>query len=85
MTDQEKLMQQITANRFAMLELHLFLDSHPGDCETGKKLEEYRQSTQQLIEKYEAAYGPLNETPQTASRWAWISNPWPWELSKEDK
>ena len=24
-------------------------------------------------------FGPLGETTQDTSRWAWISDPWPWE------
>lgn len=80
MTEQEDLMRKITANRFAMFELHLYLDSHPGDCEAAAKMEEYRKATQDLVGKYEATYGPLHETPKDSSRWAWISDPWPWDI-----
>jgi spore coat protein JB len=80
MTEQESLMRRIMAYRFALLELHLYLDSHPGDCEAAARMEEYRRVTNDLVARYEAAYGPLHESPKTASRWAWISDPWPWDL-----
>lgn len=79
MTEQEILMRQINAVRFSMLDLHIYLDSHPGDCTAATQLEEYRKMAAGLIEKYESAYGPLNESQQTTSRWAWVSDPWPWD------
>jgi spore coat protein JB len=85
MTEQEHLMRQISANQFAMWELHIFLDTHPGDCAAAAKLEEYRKTADTLTAKYEAAYGPIHETTNTANRWAWIASPWPWEIGEGDK
>ena len=85
MNEQERLMRRISANQFAMWELHIYLDTHPGDCEAAAKLEEYRKVTADLTAKYEEAYGPINETPQNTNRWAWIAEPWPWELGEEGK
>jgi spore coat protein JB len=79
MTEREKLLNQLGAVRFAMLDLHLYLDSHPGDCNAASKLEEYRKTAAALVSKYESAYGPLNQSQQYTSRWAWISDPWPWD------
>ena len=85
MTEQESLMRRINANQFAMWELHIYLDTHPGDCDAAAKLEEYRKVTADLTTKYEEAYGPINETTQDTNRWAWIAEPWPWELGEEGK
>lgn len=85
MTEQESLMRKINANHFAMWELHIYLDTHPGDCEAAAKLEEYRRITADLTAKYEEAYGPINENTQNTNRWAWIAEPWPWELGEEGK
>ena len=30
--------------------------------------------------RYEAAYGPLQQTSVTAAGYTWLNNPWPWEL-----
>jgi len=85
MTDQERLMQKISSYQFSMWELHIFLDTHPGDCEAAKKLEEYRKISAELTAQYETAYGPLYETSRDTSRWAWIASPWPWEITEEGK
>ncbi len=84
MNEQEKLMRQISAHSFSAWELHIFLDTHPNDCEAEKKLKECRRKVKELTEKYEAAYGPINETSATTSRWAWITDPWPWETEANE-
>ena len=83
MTEQERLFRRISAFRFSMWELHMFLDTHPNNCDAAKKLEEYRLKTDERTKKYEAEFGPLNETSSQTSRWAWISGPWPWENGTE--
>ena len=79
MNEQQRLMRKISAHSFAAWELHIFLDTHPDDCDAARKLKECRRTLTELTEKYEAMYGPINETSATASRWAWITDPWPWE------
>lgn len=84
MNNQERLLRRIRAMQFAQWELHIFLDTHPNDCEAAKKLEEYRTKTAALVKEYETAYGPMNETSENTSRWAWITGPWPWETGEEE-
>ena len=57
---------------------------HPNNCDAARKLEEARKKADELTAQYEAAYGPLHETSNTTSRWAWITGPWPWETGMED-
>ncbi|MDU7337650.1 MAG: spore coat protein CotJB [Clostridium sp.] len=83
MTDQERLMRQINSYRFMSWELHIFLDTHPNNCEAAKKLEETRKKIAELTKNYEDAYGPMGETSNQTSRWAWITGPWPWEVEEE--
>ena len=83
MSEQEKLKRQINAYQFSMWELHLFLDSHPNNCDAAKMLDDNRTKLTALTEQYESTYGPINETPATASRWAWVSDPWPWDIGME--
>ncbi len=80
MNEQESLQRKISAAQFSMLDLHLYLDSHPGDCNAAAKLEEARKNMQELVKQYEASYGPMNSTQRDSSRWAWISDPWPWDI-----
>ena len=75
----EAMKRRLSAMRFACWELHLFLDTHPNNCEAARRLEEYRGRLEQQVKEYEEASGPLNELSSKTSRWDWINGPWPWE------
>lgn len=77
--------RKIGAMQFACWELHLFLDTHPNNCEAARRLEEYRQRLQRQVKEYEDNFGPLNELSSKTSRWDWINGPWPWEAETEDE
>ncbi|MCH5352291.1 MAG: spore coat protein CotJB [Acutalibacter sp.] len=79
MSEKDALRRRIYAVEFAAWELHLFLDTHPNNNEAAAKLEEYRMRAEKLRKEFEEKYGPIGETTQNTSRWAWISDPWPWE------
>ena len=79
MNEKDALRRRIYAVEFAAWELHLFLDTHPNNNEAAEKLEEYRMRAKKLRSEFEEKYGPIGETTQNTSRWAWISDPWPWE------
>lgn len=79
MNEEQALRRRINAIKFASWELHLFLDTHPNNCDAARKLEEYRRQLEMLTKEFEDKFGPIGETPQNTSRWAWISDPWPWE------
>ena len=83
MNEQQRLLRRIRSAQFAMWELRIFLVTHPNDCGALKRLNEYKKQTQSLIDQYEEAYGPLNEDSATANRWAWVQEPWPWEIQAE--
>ena len=65
----EQLMRQIQQAGFALVDLNLFLDSHP-------------QNQMALDQaEYEMMYGPLMAfDTNTEQGWTWIQAPWPWEL-----
>ena len=79
MSEEQAMRRRIAAMQFAMWELHLFLDTHPNNCDAAKKLDDYNMRTEKLVKEFEEKFGPIHETPQNTSRWAWISDPWPWE------
>ncbi len=84
MTEKQSLMKKIATYDFAIVELNLYLDTHPNDIEAHKKLEEYEKKSNELREKFESEYGPIifRDTPD--NRMKWIKNPWPWDLCEED-
>lgn len=80
MSDRERLMRRIASIDFAIVELHLFLDTHPNDAEIKNKLNDYTKISDELRAEYEKNYGPIQPGSIDQNRWAWISNPWPWDI-----
>lgn len=83
MTDRDRLLERIAACDFAIVELHLFLDTHPNDNAAATKLDEYVIKSNELRREFESKFGPLNAMDKDSNRWAWISNPWPWDTTRE--
>lgn len=78
----EELLKRINEISFAVVELTLFLDTHPENEEALSSLKEHSESRNRALMEYAAQYGPL--TVDTAledcsRRWDWIMQPWPWE------
>ncbi len=74
----EEMLQNIKCLNFAIIELGLYLDTHPDDekalCLHRKYCKDYRE----LTDKYQKVYGPLTiQFP--CNKWRWLEEPWPWE------
>ena len=84
MTERQKLMQQIAAQDFAIVELNLYLDTHANDAAAKRRLSDSEHNSGQLRAEYETKYGPIvfRDTPHT--RMKWIKNTWPWDLCEEE-
>ena len=72
------MLERIKCLNFAIIELGLYLDTHPDDekalCLHRKYCKEYRE----LTDKYQKVYGPLTiQFP--CNKWRWLEEPWPWE------
>ena len=85
MTEREMLMRKIAANDFAVVDLHLYLDTHPNNKQIAQKLDEYAAKSNMLKKEYEERFGPITPGEQGGNRWAWIANPWPWDKAGEEK
>ena len=60
MNNREELLNQIASFDFAIVELHLFLDTHPNNSSAAAKLDEYIAKSNKLRKEFEDKYGPLN-------------------------
>ncbi len=80
MTDREILLKKIGTCKFAITDIDLFLDTHPGDTEMMKKRDEYRDQLMPLIKRYEEKYGPLTKDDAASNSWSWVKDPWPWDM-----
>ncbi len=83
MTEREILMKKIATSDFALVDLHLFLDTHPNSRAIAEKIRDYEMKSRALRKEYEEKYGPITPRDENGNRWAWIAGPWPWEIKEE--
>lgn len=84
MSERDMMIQKIRAADFAMWEVHLFLDTHPNDTDALALLAKYTKRRDALVDEFEKKFGPLSMRNITSgTRWQWIDNPWPWDLTQE--
>lgn len=76
----EFLMKKIMEYKFAIIELSLYLDTHPGDAKALCMHNDYTRKYKELTDKYQKVYGPLT-IDYPCNKWRWLEMPWPWERS----
>ena len=84
LNQQEVMLHNIQQNQFYVLDLALYLDTHPNDPVALYRHKQYSMYLRQLIEAYEAQFGPLNVySVERADTWRYINGPWPWDTRKD--
>ena len=73
-----KMMDEIKALNFAVIELNLYLDTHPEDKRALSTHNEYVKMLNELKDRYQQAYEPLS-IYYPYNECGWQSSPWPWE------
>ena len=79
MSERERLLKRLSSYDFAAAELHIYLDTHPDDIAAADALSSYESKGELLRREYEEKFGPLTGMNENGNRWAWISDPWPWD------
>lgn len=78
--NQEQLLRWIDRVSFAMLDMVLYLDTHPEDVEGIKYFNHYMEQRQAAMRAYAESYGPLSlSTAKPVDYWDWSDAPLPWE------
>jgi len=77
-----ELLEQLQAIDFVLVELNLYLDTHPTDRNA---IEQFNQQTEQrwaIAQEFESLYGPLLNFGHSYSGypWQWNNVPWPWQV-----
>lgn len=80
MNDRDMLLKKIGTYKFAITDIDIFLDTHPGDSEMLALRNRYESEVRPLIEKFEAQFGPLTKRENQKNTWAWVKDPWPWDM-----
>ena len=75
-----EMMKKIREYNFAVIELGLYLDSHPEDQKALCSHREYAKNLKDITDKYQKVYGPLS-IYFPCNKWRWLEEPWPWERS----
>ena len=78
MNTKEEMLKEIKCLKFSVIELALYLDTHPDDEKALCLHNKYAKELKSLCDKYQKVYGPLTiEYP--CNKWRWLEEPWPWE------
>lgn len=77
-TTREEMIHQIKCYNFAVIELALYLDTHPNDERAICLHNSYSKTLKELKDKYQKVYGPLS-IYYPCNKWRWLEEPWPWE------
>ena len=72
------MLNTIKSLNFAIIELGLYLNTHPDDQRALCLHREYTRQLKDLKDKYQKVYGPLTIN-FPCNKWRWLEEPWPWE------
>lgn len=77
-----ELLEKLQATGFVLVELTLYLDTHPDDLQAIIQFNQTAEQYKQLSCEYERRYGPLMQYGHSYSRYPfdWKEAPWPWQV-----
>lgn len=77
-----ELLERLQAVDFAVLELNLYLDTHPHDMHAIEQFNQLAQQRWGIAQEFESLYGPLLNFGHSYSGypWQWNDVPWPWQV-----
>ena len=73
---------ELMALGFTITELGMYLDTHQNDKEALALYVDYVNLAKEGRKRYEATYGPLQQTGVTEAGYTWLNGPWPWESAE---
>lgn len=74
-TTRAQMLKQLKELRFSIIELGLYLDTHPDDAKAICLHKEYANKFRKLSDQYEKIYGPLT-IMFPCNKWRWLEEPW---------
>lgn len=81
MGNKEQLLRDIGIVDFTLIDLTLYLDTHPEDRNALEYFNHYNRIKQQMVREFSQKYYPLNldSVDCNSNEWRWGSAPMPWE------
>lgn len=77
-----QLLEEIQAIDFVLVELNLYLNTHPNDYDAIEQFNMYSKQSRTLKNHFEKQFGPLMGFGKSYSNypWDWDDTPWPWQV-----
>jgi spore coat protein JB len=77
-----EMMEAIQQADFVLVELTLYLDTHPNDLQALEQFNRCAKYSKHLKKQFEQQFGPLMQYGRSYSDapWQWIDTPWPWQV-----
>jgi spore coat protein JB len=77
-----RLLKEIQAVDFVLVELNLYLDTHPYDYQAIQQYNDYVRKSMELKHSFQTLYGPLMHFGHSyaGTPWNWDDTPWPWQV-----
>jgi len=80
MGNKEQLLNDINVVSFVLVELGLYLDTHPDDRSAVEYFSHYNRIRHQMVKDFSAKYYPLTmDMAGGGKEWRWGAAPLPWE------
>ena len=80
--DRDELYEKIGMLDFALVDLGLYLDTHPEDQEALEYFTHFAKNLEMLRKEYTMKYGPLRMKDMANGswdQWKWSTDPMPWD------
>ena len=82
MQERNKLLKQISQCEFVLIDINLYLDTHPDDVSAIEDYNAYARQLEILKNKFTRTYGPIHNFGNSAvndnAPFSWVSEPFPW-------
>lgn len=77
-----QILEDLQAADFVLVELTLYLDTHPDDQNAIAQFNSYVKQRNEIKYEFESRFGPLQQFGGSFSdaKWSWHSSPWPWQV-----
>jgi spore coat protein JB len=77
-----RLLHDLQTVDFVLVELTLYLDTHPDDIQSLQQYNKFARKRMHLANQFEHEFGPMKHYGQsyTRSPWQWADTPWPWQV-----
>lgn len=80
MNSQNQMLKDIDIVDFVLVELTLYLDTHPTDRDVMEYFNHYARIKNQMVKEFSQKYFPLTkDLAESNKEWRWGSAPLPWE------